>query len=145
LTVGNYVRDHTQPDDAVFLYGHEAHVMLAAERRPAIPYYVNMVFDIDNFLLRSPPEKGEEPTPAQMATFNKLQADIKADACPRLRAAPPAAMVFLDHSLGAWGIPTGVADVAHLCPGVPDQLKADYHEVPSVAPDYHVYLRNDRQ
>jgi hypothetical protein len=145
LNVGNYVRAHTKPDDAVFLYGHEAHVMLAAERRPAIPYYVNMVFDIDNFLKRQPPEPGEEPTKAQLDTFNKLQAYIDADACPRLSASPPAAMVFLDRSLGIWGIPYGVADVAHLCPGIPDELKEKYHEVPIVSADYHIYLRNDRR
>ena len=138
--VGNYLKAHTKPDGRLFYYGHEAHVYLNAERRPAVPNYVNMSLNIELLYTATPPAPNEGPNAEQRAAIRRLQRDIARDACRRLKARPPAAMVFLDGSLDIFG--DGRADVAHLCPALPSLLKK-YHEVsvPGVAPQYHVYLR----
>ncbi len=144
--VAKYLKVHTDEKDRVFFYAHDASVLLFAERRPAIPYYVNVIFDIENFLLRQPPVKGEEPSEKNRAAFDRLQADIVKDACGTLEGQPPVAMVFMDNSLNTWGIPTGVVDASKRCTELPRILQENYTEM--VHPEfgsYHVYLRNDRR
>ncbi len=142
--VGEYLNSHTRNDDRVFLYGHEAHALLLAERVSAIPYYVNMIFDLQSYMTRLPPSAGQRPTARQMARFTEFQAEIAADGCGRLDRQPPAAMVFYDNSFGVWGIPDGVSDVAKLCPDLRSWLH-DRYTLTSTVGGYHIYLRNDRK
>src|SRR6185312_13077276 len=135
-----YLHTHTKPTDRVLLYGHEAHVLLNAARPPAVPAYCNMLLNVENWYQRQPPAPGEGPNPEQRADMLALEKNMAADACHRLTTAPPAAMVFLDNSLGIFL--NARAEVFALCPPVEGMLKKDYEEVavPGVA-DYHVYLR----
>jgi hypothetical protein len=142
LAVAEFVKTHTRADDRVFLFGHEAHVLLLSERVSAIPHYVNMILDIATFLRRQPPAAGQEPGPAETAAFERFQKEIALDACGRLSAHFPAAMVFEDNSLGTWGIPDGVGDVARLCPDVRAWLR-DRYTLAATIGTYHVYLRKD--
>lgn len=141
--VAEYLKAHTYREDRVFLYGHEAHALLLAERVSAIPYYVNMIFNLQSYMTRQPPSPGQEPTAKEMARFTQLQSEIAADGCGRLGGQPPAAMVFLDNSFGIWGVPDGVTDVARLCPTLRTWLH-DRYKLTSTVGNYHIYLRNDR-
>jgi hypothetical protein len=139
--VGDYLKAHTKPTDSVFLYGHESHVMINAERRPAVPYYLNMELNVNEFYDHAPASPGEGPTPKQRQAITDLQAQISADACRRLTTNPPGAMVFLDNSLGLFI--NARAEVFVLCPAVEGMLKKSYTETPLAGlSDYHVYLRN---
>jgi hypothetical protein len=144
ISVGDYLRAHTEPTDTVFLYGHEAHVLLAAERKTAVPFYVNLESDPETVLERRPSEGADGPTPDQLVRYHKMSKTIANEVCTDLTSSPPAAMVFLDRSLGIWGIPTGVGDATRICPALPSMLQTGYREVPEIAPEYHVFLRNDR-
>jgi hypothetical protein len=137
--VGLYLKDHTLPADRIFLYGHEAHVLLYAERGPAVPYYVNILLNTGRLLRLQPPVIGQEPTPEELARAERLSAKIASDACTRLMTKPPAAMVFLDHSQGPFA--DGVGEVEQLCPPLRGLL-TQYTEVHVGPPDYHVYLSN---
>jgi len=138
--VGDFVRAHTKPSDTVFLYGHESHVLLNAARRPAIPFYVNMLLNIKVLYEHAPASPGEGPNAKETQAITKLEARINADVCHRLTTSPPGAMVFLDNSLGIFG--NGRAEVSEICPAVDGMLKAGYKEtaIAGIA-DYHVYLR----
>ncbi len=139
--VGDYLNAHTKPKDRVFLYGHESHVMINAARAPAVPYYCNMSLNIETFYQRAPAAPGEGPSPKERAAITALQKQISADACHRLTTAPPAAMVFLDNSLGLFL--NARAEVFAICPPVEQMLKTSYTEVavPGSGAEYHVYLR----
>jgi hypothetical protein len=138
--VAEFLKTHTRPDDRVFLFGHEPHALLMAERAPAVPYYVDLTFDIPTLLRKQPPAAGLEPTPAEQASIERIERQIATDACGRLSAHFPAAMVFEDDSLGTWGIPDGVSDVATICPDVRAWLRDNYTLATTIA-TYHVYLR----
>lgn len=139
--VASFLKERTKPEDTVFYYGHESHVLLDAERRTATPYYVNMLLNVDRFYQGAPATPGQEPNKRQLAAIHRLQTDINADACPRLTSKPPGAMVFLDDSLGIFI--HGVAEVTALCPEVGPLLQARYTraDLPGL-PRYQVYLRN---
>jgi hypothetical protein len=138
--VGDFLKANTKPTDTVFLYGHESHVLLNAERRPAVPFYVNMVLNIKVLYEHAPAALGEGPDVKQSQAITKLEARINSEVCHRLTTSPPGAMVFLDNSLGVFG--NGRAEVYELCPPVEGMLKANYTERPIAGiSDYHVYLR----
>ena len=134
--VGRWVRDHTGPKDSLFMFHHEPHVLLAAERRPAIPYYVNAIFSVRTWLEHEP---GRPMTPKQRADFDKMQDYIAGDGCGKLFADPPAAMVLVDRP-PQFG-PDVMADIGGLCPTFPSFVKARYTR--SDVAGYPVYLRND--
>jgi len=140
--VGDFLKANTKPTDTVFLYGHESHVLLNAERRPAVPFYVNMLLNIKVLYERAPASPGEGPNAKQSQAITKLEARINSDVCHRLTTSPPGAMVFLDGSLGLFL--NARAEVYELCPLVEGMLKAKYDEtpIPGIA-DYHVYLRKN--
>lgn len=138
--VGDFLNAHTKPTDRVLMYGHESHVLINAARGPAVPYYCNMSLNIETFYERAPAAPGEGPNPKERAAITRLQQQISADACGRLTSSPPAAMVFLDNSLGIFL--NARAEVFAICPPVEQMLKTSYTEVPVPGgTDYHVYLR----
>jgi hypothetical protein len=138
--VGDFVKAKTKPTDTVFLYGHESHVLLNAERRPAVPFYINMLLNIKVLYEHAPASPGQEPNAKQSQAIAKLEARINSDICHRLTTSPPGAMVFLDNSLRMFM--NARAEVYELCPPVEEMLKAKYDETPIAGlDDYHVYLR----
>ena len=139
FTVAKFLKENTVKDDPVFLYGHEAHVLLYAERKTAIPNYVNMIFNIEAFRLRQPSDPGEEPSAKQLRAFQQLQDDIERAECPRLLQKPAVAIVLLDNSLRIWGVPSARAELDGMCPGFSALLAQDYVE--HLVAGYHVFLR----
>jgi hypothetical protein len=140
IAVGEYVKRHTRPEDTMFLYGHELHAALYAERRPAVPYVANMMINTEGWYRSLPAAPGQGPSPSQRAVMLDIQASIAADTCERLVSKPPAAMVFLDESLGHFH--HGVAEVSALCPALPGLLSARYEEMTVPGGDgYHVFLK----
>lgn len=140
IAVGEFVKAHTRPDDTMFFYGHELHAALYAERRPAVPYVANMMINTEGWYRSLPAAPGVGPNPEQRTVMKAIQAEIAADTCERLMTKPPAAMVFLDESLGQFH--HGVAEVTELCPTLPGLLSDRYTEVPVPGADgYHVYLK----
>jgi hypothetical protein len=140
--VGDFLRAHTKPTDTVFLYGHESHVLLNAARRPAVPFYVNMLLNIKVLYEREPPSSGEGPNAKEWQAIKKLEARINADVCQRLTTSPPGAMVFLDNSLGLFI--NARAEMFEVCPPLEGMLKTKYTETPVAGiSDYHVYLRKN--
>jgi hypothetical protein len=139
IAVGEYIKKNTGPEDRIFLYGHELHAALYAERKPAVPYVANMMINTEGWYRSLPAAPGEGPDPAQRQVMKDLAADIARDTCARLTARPPAAMIFLDESLGHFH--HGVAEVTELCPVLPMLLADHYREVTVPGGDgYHVYL-----
>ena len=138
--VGDFLKANTKPSDAVFLYGHESHVLLNAERRPAVPFYVNMLLNPKVLYEHAPASPGEGPNAKESQAIAKLEARINSDICHRLTTSPPGAMVFLDNSLSVFI--NARAEVYELCPPLEGMLKAKYDETPIAGiSDYHVYLR----
>jgi hypothetical protein len=139
IAVGEYIKKNTGPEDRIFLYGHELHAALYAERKPAVPYVANMMINTEGWYRSLPAAPGEGPDPAQRQVMKDLAADIARDTCARLTAKPPAAMIFLDESLGHFH--HGVAEVTELCPALPTLLADHYREATVPGGDgYHVYL-----
>ena len=133
------LRARTKPDDRVLYYAHEAHGLLYAERKTAIPYYVDMVFNIDAFMKYSPPAAGIEVPAHDQATFAKLQADIAADACGRLKANHPAAIVIKPNDLGIWSMGDPMKELGTLCPELPQIIAREYRT--SAVAGFQLYYR----
>jgi hypothetical protein len=143
-TVGRFIKQYTKPDETVLHYGHEAHVLLEAERKPAMPYYCNLIFNVYGFYKSQPADAKVAPDEKQLAKMKRLQDDMAADACKRLMKTPPGAMVFLDGSLNIVG--DSVADVVSLCPPLKQQMADHYNEVkvPNITDRYRVFLKRGR-
>jgi hypothetical protein len=137
--VGAYLKAHTSPDDTVFLYGHECHALLDAERRTATPYYVNYLLNIEGFYRALPAQPDAQPSPSQRKAIQRLHEKIVADGCRRLTEHPPGALVFQDDSLGIFH--NSIAEVTALCPAVATMIKDRYVPSDPGVPKYHVYLR----
>jgi hypothetical protein len=137
--VAELLSKHTRADDRVFYYGIDPYTLLLAERRPAAPYPVSFVLNFAPVLATSP-EGGLDASARERIL--QLQPAVADDACKRLVAQPPAAMVFtsMPPSTGA----DAVADVAHLCPALRPLLAAQYGSAKAVE-QTKVYLRSDRK
>jgi hypothetical protein len=139
--LAQYLQAHTTPDDTVFFYAHELHILVDAERRTATPFFQNGLVNTWGFYQGAPAAANAAPSPKQLEAIKRLQDDINAVTCPRLTGAkPPGAFIFLD---GAGGIfHDAVAEVIGLCPGVEPLLKTRYEQakLPQF-PLYHVFIR----
>lgn len=138
--LAKYIQQHTKPDDTVFFYAHELHVVLDSERRPAVPFYQNGLLNVEGFYEGAPAASDAQPSPEEREAIRRLQADINAQVCPQLVAKPPGAFIFLD---GAGGIfHDAVSEVIGLCPAVGPMLKERYvaASLPQM-PAYHVFIK----
>ncbi len=129
----------TGPDDRVFYYAHEMHGLLFAERKPAIPMISDQVLDFATWLRRAPPSV--PMTDAQVATFDRTQGVLFADACGRLLADPPAAVVSATNDLKTWSVESFQQDLGEICPAFGPLLVSRYRMHPVAG--YHVYIRTD--
>jgi hypothetical protein len=139
--LGQYLKAHTTPDDKVFFYAHELHILLDAERRTASPFFQNGLVNSWGFYQGAPAAPDAAPSPKELAAIRRLQDDINADTCPRLTGnPPPGAFILLDNAGNIFH--NAVAEVIELCPGVGPLLKEKY-EQPALPqfPGYHVFLR----
>jgi len=138
--LGQYLKAHTTPDDKVFFYAHESHILLDAERKTASPFFVSGMVNVWGFYQGAPAHPDAAPGPKELAAIRHLQDDINADTCPRLTGnPPPGAFILLD---GGGIFHNAIAEVTGLCPGVMPLLKEKY-EQPALPqfPGYHVFLR----
>lgn len=99
-----FLKMHTAPTDRVQVYGMDPYVLFFAERLSATPYVYAYDLNVDAALAGG---TGGHPNDAQAARIRALRDAHERDLLERLRAAPPAAFVFIDKSplmseLNAW-------------------------------------------
>jgi hypothetical protein len=139
--LAKYLKAHTTPDDTVFFYAHELHIMLDAERKTATPFFQNGLVNTWGFYQGAPAAPDVAPGPKELEAMKNLQGYINSVTCPRLTGAkPPGAFIFLDNAGGIFH--NAVAEVIGLCPGVEPLLKTRYEQanLPQF-PNYHVFIR----
>jgi hypothetical protein len=93
-----YLREHTTSEDRVQVYGMDPYLLFLAERMSATPYIYAYDLDVDAALTGSSLPEGLHPNGAQQETIRALRDEHERDFFERLKASPPAAFVFLDHS-----------------------------------------------
>jgi hypothetical protein len=126
--VGLYVKEHTKPDDELFVYtpGGDAHVVLfSAERRTASTFFHSFWLDPIGLL----PLSENQPNAQERAGLEKLAATTRARTCAEVTNRPPAGMVF-----------TRLPDAFAVCPPLRDMLTKQYAEATTLG-IFHVYLR----
>jgi hypothetical protein len=140
--VAGYLAAHTRPDDRVFYFGIDPYTLFLAQRLPATPEPVSFVLDFTPAYAAPPPPEGAGADTAARARIAALQPRVADDACARLVASPPAALVF--QSLPPNTSPDAVADVVRLCPPLHDLIEQQYRKTTAVE-HTQVYLRRDRE
>jgi len=127
---GLYVKDHTRPDDFVFVYasGSSHIVLFTAERKTAAPYFHVYWLDPVGMLGQSE----VKPDAAQLAALIRMQDYHRKATCAAVLENKPAAMVF------------DVADRAYaFCPELRGVLANDFAP-PAAIGALQVYLRKPR-
>ncbi len=133
-----YLRDHTQPQDRVQLYGMDPYLLFLARRLSATPYIYAYDLNADAALGGG---TGGRPDGPQSERIRAIRDAHEADLRARIAAQPPAAFVFLDGApllaqTDAWN------DFADHCAGTADWVRARYRETARFGHD-HVWLRKD--
>jgi len=95
-----YLKEHTKPEDRVQTYGMDPYVLFLAERLSATPYIYAYDLDVDSALAGGvlPEPRGLHPTFEQQMKMREIRDAHEKDMLTRLKAAPPAAFVFLDKA-----------------------------------------------
>jgi hypothetical protein len=136
--VARVAEQRTAPTDRVFYYGIDPYTLFFARRRPASPYIISFLFNLDPALRAPPPPDGVGPNETERNKIERFRELVGADLCRRVRANDPAAMIF-DQSPGNTGN-DAVADVARVCPEIIDLLKQRYYP-PLRLKSVRVYFR----
>ncbi len=139
--VAGYLAEHTRPDDRVFYYGIDPYTLFLAQRLPAVAPPVSFLLDFTPALALPAPPQGHGPDAAARARIQQLQPRVAADACARLVARPPAAVVLT--SLPPNTSADAMADVVALCPALREMLDTGYRKATTIDKT-RVYLRSDR-
>lgn len=137
--IAEVLRSKTRADDRLFFYGRDIILAFLAQRLPATPYEVAWLLNYRGAL--EPGGAYTQVSPQQRAEIIALQKVVQDDACRRLRASHPAAMVFMDE-LPESG-PDGLQEVARFCPEVLGMLETEYR-LAAHNGSVRLYLRNDR-
>jgi len=93
-----YLKEHTKPDDRVQLYGMDPYLLFLADRLSATPYIYAYDLDVDAALVGSSLPEGLHPTWEQAEQIRAIRDAHERDFFERVKAAPPAAFVFMDRS-----------------------------------------------
>jgi hypothetical protein len=136
-----YLRAHTRPEDRVQMYGMDPYLLFLAERRSATPYIYVYDLDADGALAGSWMAQGPHPTAEQAGFIRALRASHEEDLLARVRAAPPAAWVFVDKA-PLMTFEDVVYDFPQHCPDAARWFDEHYREAESFG-EVHVWLRND--
>jgi hypothetical protein len=133
-----YLREHTQPEDRVQMYGMDPYVLFLADRSSATPYIYAYDLNADAALAGG---TGGRPDDAQGDRIRAIRDEHEADMLARLTARPPAAFVFLD---GAPLLSGGDAwsDFETHCQASAAWVSRRYGESARFGHD-HVWLRRD--
>jgi hypothetical protein len=133
LETARYLRAHTAEHDRVFAFGPAPQVLFSAGRATAVPEFDNYFFNIHRATTAS-------LSPSERVTLDRLQADVAATACPRIRERP-AAMIFCDGA--EWSGGSGIEAASEVCPEIRTLVQSDY-QLGKSAGCWRVYLRKDR-
>ncbi len=93
-----YLREHTKPEDKVQVYGMDPYLLFLADRLSATPYIYAYDLDVDAALTGSALPEGLHATWEEQLQIRALRDEHEKDFLARLKAAPPAAFVFMDRS-----------------------------------------------
>lgn len=138
-----YLKEHTRPEDRVQTYGMDPYVLFLAERLSATPYIYAYDLDVDSALAGGvlPEPRGLHPSFAQQLKIKDIRDAHEKDLLARLKAAPPAAFVFLDKApLVTWH--DSAHDFMEHSPESYGWMIGAYRETANFN-GCHVYLRND--
>jgi len=138
-----YLKEHTKPEDRVQTYGMDPYVLFLAERLSATPYIYAYDLDVDSALAGGvlPEPRGLHPTFEQQMKMREIRDAHEKDMLTRLKAAPPAAFVFLDKApLVTWH--DSAHDFEEHSPESYRWMIGMYRETANFN-GCHVYLRND--
>ncbi len=140
--VARYLRDRTGPDERVQIYGMDPYILFLAERLGATPYIYDYDLNADHALAGShlDPPAGLHPTPREAGVIRDLRDAHERDLVARMRARPPAAVVFLDGS-PLLTIEDAARDFELHSPEAWAWIRANYTETASFQ-GYRVWLRS---
>lgn len=133
-----YLVDTTKDDARVQVYGMDPYLLFLARRRSATPYIYAYDLNADAAL-----DGGwsNRPTWLEAEHIRAVRADHETDMLARLKASPPEAFVFIDHSplmsyQDAW------EDFRHCCAESATWVAKHYHAARSFG-EVHVWFRDD--
>ena len=139
---GDFLAIHTQSTDRVLYYGGNPEVPFVAQRRPATPYIVRWLVDLDGqYAEPTAVDTYHRPTEAQVARIKEMMGKLQVDACDRIVKNPPAAMVF--ETTPGYTV-DGLTEYIGFCHPLDDMMKSQYYQAATFG-DSRIYLRNDRQ
>ena len=131
----DWLRARTPPDARVYVYGHDAAVLLYARRRPAVATLSSAGIDLAGLLL-SPRREGLPA--ARVRALEAVQRRTIAATLGRLQRDGAAACVLIDRS--PWMTePTALADLERHAPALAQWVLANHTEAQSFGP-VHVWL-----
>jgi hypothetical protein len=133
-----YLASHTSPDARVQVYGMDPYLLFLAKRRSATPYIYAYDLNADAALDGGWSNRPSEP---EMALIRGVRWSHEMDMLRKLRARPPEAFVFIDHSplmsfADAW------EDFRWCCPDSAKWVGGNYHAAKSFG-EVHIWLRDD--
>lgn len=136
---GDYLAANTSPSSRVQVYGMDPYLLFLAKRRSATPYIYSYDLNVDAAL-----DGGwwAHPTDADKGRILAGKAAHTKDMLERLKAAPPEAFVFIDHSPLISFIESAWDDFRYCCMENATWVAAHYHQAKSFG-DVHVWLRDD--
>ncbi len=133
-----HVASHTSATDTVQTYGMDPYLLFLAKRRSATPYIYAYDLDADAALAGGMDE-GARPTAKQAEVIRAMRDEHERDLLARLRAAPPAAFVFIDRS-PLLRTAEAEQDFEEHCPTAFEWVRSRYIESASFE-GIHVWLR----
>lgn len=107
-----FLRDTTKPDERVQVYGLDPYLLFLAERKSATPILYVFELNVDPALKGG---SGAKPNEQEKAWLVNYRDDAERFLLDRMKAAPPAAFVFVDDAPFAHA-PDGEKDFAEHCP-----------------------------
>jgi hypothetical protein len=137
-----YLDAHTAPDDTVQLYGMDPYLLFLAQRMSATPYIYAYDLDLDTALTGSSLPEGLHPNGAQADTIRAIRDDHERDFLSRVKAARPAAFVFMDRSPLITNDDDAWVDFADHNPTSAPWVTENYKETAAFGDD-SVWLRRD--
>jgi hypothetical protein len=128
-----YLRKHTAAEDRVQIYGMDSYLLFLSERMSATPYIYLFDLNADAAL-----EGSRHLGTGNENTIRRMRDAHEEDMLARLKAAPPAAFVFMDKASHITN-PDAVEDFAEHCPTSSAWVRENYRPAADFG-EYHVWL-----
>jgi hypothetical protein len=127
---GDWLRSNTEADARVYVYGHDAAVLLYGRRRPAVATLANVAIDLGGMLL-SPTR--EALRPARVRALEELRRRYVAGDLARLQRDGAAACVLIDRSPSMTEA-TALGDLRRHAPEIARWVEANFRETVAFGP-----------